>query len=536
MEKINKTESHSSLSTPFLSERGQPAIITSRAMIDDCTHRMELDINRRCRTFDIMMLDSSVYTPYTATQDRVLMALSSIRFVKNNKGTRRSERAAEYLNYCINNMTYGTWFEFCNNLITATKYGWSDVNIVCEKRNYGPYSGRYVLRKLSPRDQKSIYGWLWNTDMTEWIGAVQRPNVKQDPTALSRINNKYNRGLDWLSIPKLSDGRMWPVLRREQLVHASYNGTLNNPQGFSPLMAIFDDWYEKELIGSLVISGIARDLKGTLILRTPSKLMYEANNAEEYPQSAEEYQSLQENAAAVINGEETFIVLASDRDNSGEYVSTVELLAGTTGAGAYDTSEIIMAKTKSIYLAFNAAHLLLGQDGSGGSNGLSSNQMTQHGYRIAKDIAMYIDVIKNQLVPRLLAINGEYLNYNEMPEIEYDDFEPTSYNELSSFAQRMKSTGSLTPKMLKVATRSARLPIEGIDELDFTTDNVRSRAGDGMATAGQGTSTTVGGVDASVANNANVAKSFVLDKDRIIDSVTGECINEDQLDKNGYYK
>tara|TARA_Y100000310_G_scaffold74348_1_gene70520 strand:- start:42985 stop:43380 length:396 start_codon:yes stop_codon:yes gene_type:complete len=131
--------------------------------------------------------------------------------------------------------------------------------MVTERRGYGPYRDMRVLRKLSPRDQNSVYGWLWNDDFTEWRGLVQKPRLVQGRSAPSA--GRFDNGISLLSTPKLiEDG--YPVLRDTQLIHSSYNSTLNNPQGDSPLLHCYDDWFEKRLIVNYELAGISKDMAG----------------------------------------------------------------------------------------------------------------------------------------------------------------------------------------------------------------------------------------------------------------------------------
>ena len=153
---------------------------------------------------------------------------------------------------------------------------------------------------------------------------------------------------------------------------------------------------------------------------------------------------------------------------------------------------------------------------------------------------MYENVINTQLIPRLLAANGIYLDYEDMPVFKAADPDELSIDEIGKFIQRVKSVGALTPAMWKHLAKKGRLPEEGIDDIDFT-DSASSRAGDGMKSPGQGTSTSVGGKDASSANTENggsVSKSKTIacpETDRIFD-LEGNIINADELDEEGNYK
>lgn len=306
---VTKAESHEGLVVPTQRERGQPRIVTSSRFINDVKKRELSDIPQRLCAFETMCLDADVHSALQANLRPVRRALAGGKFVST--GTRASDDYAEFLNYNIRNMTYGTWLEAIRDMTTATKCGWSDLNIVTERRNYGPYRDKRVLRKLSPRDQNSVYGWLWNDDFTEWKGFVQRPSYEQRRGAASS-GNRFENGLNLLAAPKyIKQG--YPVIRDTQVLHTAYNGTNRNPQGDSPLLHCYDDWFEKRLITNFEVAGISKDMAGVLVLRVPSELIEKANLDPTGPEAAE-YKSLQENAADLHQGKSSYIVLTSDAD------------------------------------------------------------------------------------------------------------------------------------------------------------------------------------------------------------------------------
>lgn len=214
-----------------------------------------------------------------------------------------------------------------------------------------------------------------------------------------------------------------------------------------------------------------------------------------------------------------------------------------TSGKQYSTSEVLEKKRTAIYNVFGAGFVLLGQDGAG-SYALSSSQTSFHGQHLQYDIDMYVDVLNNQLAPRLLAVNNIFASFADMPVFLPSDPDELPLDEVGKFIQRTKSVDGLTPDVLEEVLRRAKLPTDMIDQIDFTSSGT-SRAGDGMVTAGNGTATEVGGGDASSANSENggsvergMQKQFVSDNgtDRIIDAVSGKCINESELDKSGNYK
>ncbi len=202
----------------------------------------------------------------------------------------------------------------------------------------------------------------------------------------------------------------------------------------------------------------------------------------------------------------------------------------------YKTSEIIDQKRKSIYNVFGAGFLLLGQDGTG-SNALSTNQQSTHDLYVERNILWKCDVLNNQLAPRLLAVNNVYLDYKDMPVFKPADPTKPDFETLSKAIQRMKSTGAMTPSALEHVYQTLGLPTEGIEDLIFD-DGDTSRGGESGGTSGVGGTQSGGASSEENLENSMQPKQIVTDgvTDRLIDTATDKCINEDELDKDGNYK
>ena len=511
------------IAVPSTKETGQPRVISSGYYIQDQI-KTDLRMPTRLYTYDNMFLDDAVYNSVDITNLLVTTALYYGSFVPGKSGSKKSKKAADFLNYCIRNITYGTWLDCLQNFVTDLKYGYSINNIVIEKRNFGEYKGSYVLRKISPRDQKSIYGWLWNKNQTELLGFVQKP-----PLLASRgfVEKAYQDGLTAMSIGKYYDSS-YPIIYTNQMLHFRYNSTNNNPQGDSPLAHCYSAWMEKKLIEEYEVIGISKDLGGIIVLRVPSELIEKANDSANYPQEALEYAAIQRNTADLHSGRSSFLLLSSDVDDvSKKYLFDFEL-KGIDGNGKqYITSEIIDQKRKSIYNVFGTGFLLLGQD-SVGSYNLSSNATSTHGYYVERNILQKIDVLNTQLAPRLLAANNIYLNHNDMPVYEHRD--PTEPNEdvISKVVQRVKSVNGLTPAALEYVYNKLGWPTDGIEDIDFS-DKGQSRAGESNGTSGTGN--TISGANTSTSNmeNSDITKNLVFesqddDKITLIDTKTGNPI------------
>lgn len=160
---------------------------------------------------------------------------------------------------------------------------------------------------------------------------------------------------------------------------------------------------------------------------------------------------------------------------------------------------------------------------------MASSAMSTHAHYVERNIIQKCVVLDHQLAPRLLAINGIHLDYKDMPYFEPADPTDFDYDVLSKFIQRAKSVGGLPKDVMKHMLKKAKLPTEGVDELDFTNKGT-SRAGESGGSSGTGNS-QLGGATTAL-NSENVAKAASIedyifereDKDEIvlINKETGE--------------
>lgn len=532
-------------------ERGQPRIITSARFVDEIRKTELSNVPRRLCTYQSMWEnDDAIFNSVDVTNLMVLMALSQGEFIPGKSNSSASREAANFLNYCIRNMSYGTWLEYCNNANTDIIYGWSFQNIVTEVRKHGKYKNMRCLRKLAPRNQRSIYGWVWDKEFRELQGFVQKQNVKQmsDP--------KLNEFVGDITFGNLSDPTMreqgYPLIRSNQMTHFRYNATDNNPQGDSPLLHCYDSYIEKKLIEQHECVGVTKDMAGVVVLKLPPEFIERANDSQNYPNEAAEYAALQTNAANLQNGTESFIVLSSGVDPLTKTPDYDIQFKGLEGGGKnYVTSQIIEQKRKSIYNIFGTGFLLLGQNGQG-SYALSGTQKDMHSFYVQRNILHKKDVIDNQLAPTLLLSNNVHLDWEDMPTFKPKDPDELSLEELGKFIQRVASVNKLTLEAAEYLYDKSGLPTDGLEELAFTPDDDleiqqqqsdmavkaqkhtmklqnESRAGESQGSSGTGSNVQVNS-DVNMEN-----KRLIVDGDRIIDVETDKVLNSSDLDSTGNY-
>ena len=511
-------------------ERGQPRIMTSSRFVNAVRKSEFSTLPKALCTYQAMYENNEAISTSIDTTNRfVVKALYNGKWVAPT-GSNAGKLAADFLNYNCRNLSYGTWLEFIKSSCSDLINGFSIANIVTEVRNYGEYSGMRCLNKLSPRNQRTIYGWLWNKNFTELKGVVQKPNVRQNknPTTRDFIGNVNFNDLTSLNLRR----QQYPVIQSYQMLHFRHDPLDNNPEGQSPLVKCFDAHCHKTLLEEHSVIGISKDFAGMLVVRVPSELIERANNPTDYPNEAIEYQNLQTDAANLQNGKSSFILLSSDTDPTTRTPDYDIQFKGIDGGGKnYEVTKLLDHFNKSVYNTFNTGFLLLGQ-GASGSYALSSNQKDMHSFFVQDIITEKVDVLNNQLAPRLLMANDIQLSYKDMPVFVPADPDEASLDEVGKFIQRAASVGKLTKEATEYWYSKTGTPTEGIDDLEFTSDTT-SRAGEGFGTSGNG----LDNQQNSETNLDNKAlKKFIVDGDRIINTETDKVVNFDQLDENGDYK
>lgn len=489
---IEKAESHSKLKTPGLTEYGSSKATASGNFIQDARKR-ELAMPLRFRTFCTMMEDDAIFNSVDLTNAMVTMSLSQGEY--KSTGTANSDKLTKFLNYNIRNMEYGTWLEAMNNASTDLVNGFALQNIVMGIRQHGPFKGQRCLRKLSPRPVSSLYGWVWNKNNSEVVGIIQQPALisSRSPNFSAR-----EEGIKEASVGKFEKAG-YPLIPIHNLLHFKYNATGNNPQGDSPLVHCFDSYVEKKMIEQYELSGLAKDLGGIMVIRSPSELFEAAKDTAS--DAFKEKQAMEKNAADIHAGMSQFIHLLSDTDENGKYLYDFNLKGIDGGGKQYKTSDIIDQKRRAIYSVFGTQSVLLGSDG--GSNSLAESQDTTFRYYVERNVMQKEDVLNNQLAPRILAENDIFVGPDDMPKYEAINPYKSSYEEVSKFIQRVSGAGKMTPAMMNFIIEDLGMPTEGIDELDYSQDAGTARVGESDGTSGTGSTQAGGGSDASSVNSDN---------------------------------
>lgn len=477
------------------SEKGQVGFSNhiTRFVSEMC--RTELKYPQFLETAEQMMEDEAVSTSVNARAQLATLGMYWGKFVP--KKSAKSKEIADFLNYNIRNMSYGSWMQVCKDANTDIIYGYSILYPVLEVRKHGKYAGKLCLKKISPRSQKSVYSWVFDNNYRELKGFYQKPMKRALRQGLGEYAGFVN------SVTAISQDINYTYFKVDEVLLFSYDSVNNNPEGRSPLAKCFPSYLEKKIVEQYEIAGIAKDLGGILVVRSPSEV-FEAAADEDHPNhknAVDAKRTIETNAANLHKSETTFVHLSSEKGDHGEFLYDFELKGIQGGSSKYTTTDVITEKKKAIYTTLGVQALLLGQDVSGG-NTLSKDQNTIFRYYVERDMEEKADVINNQLAKRILQANGMDVDWEDMPEFTPLNPFRLSLDEAGKIVQRWQSVGMLVPSMLESIYDDVGYEYDRdeIDELDFTSKGT-SRAGESMGSSGVGDTQAAFGGDNNLENN-----------------------------------
>jgi hypothetical protein len=198
------------------------------------------------------------------------------------------------------------------------------------------------------------------------------------------------------------------------------------------------------------VTGASKGLNGLVVLRVPTEHI---NKAAEDPTSNEyaTLMALQNQAALMHNGDQTFIMLGSDTSDttgtgSGKYVYDFELKGVSgTATNAVSTENIISERKKAILDVFGAGFINIGNDGTG-SYSLADAKTSLHAFFMEKHMIFIQSVIQNDLVKQMMELNGVVLEEEDIPVFELATLDEVDPEIVSAAVQRVGSVGLIPRK------------------------------------------------------------------------------------------
>ncbi|MNQ55501.1 hypothetical protein D3C85_695970 [compost metagenome] len=281
--------------------------------------------------------------------------------------------------------------------------------------------------------------------------------------------------------------------------------TRDNPQGRSPLSKVWQAWQYRKTIEESEAVGITRGLGGIPDFRLPAKFM----SPDATPEEKAVYEEVKKIGRNLQSNEQACVVFPSLYDDQGKPLFDWKLV-GPPNASQYDTNVAITRWDNKVLQAMFADLLQMGNS-KGGSYNLADSKSSIMQMAIEARLKEIQDVLNNDLVPQLFALNSWSLE--RMPVFEFAQVKEEDLDIISKFLQRVGSQGLVqkTPENLNKIAEWVGLPsrIQSDSELeDFqeTLTGFSSNSGEGLEEglpSGTGKADGSSG-DSSAANEENI--------------------------------
>ncbi len=401
-----------------------------------------------------------------------------------------------------------SWLSFMKQASSYVHMGFATHEIVLgyrlRKEGSKYNDGLVRVRKLVLRKQDSITGWEFKNKGRDLSGLWQAVNKPQ-----GKWNYKRNRNIEDNTI--LSDkGITEQFIPREKFLLFRNNSVSDSPEGVSPLKSIYRLWKYRTAYEEAEAVGTSTDVHGLKVLYIPPEYMT-PDATDENKEVYETYKKIMRN---IHVGQESGLILPMYRDDiKGDKLFEFEIV-NSTGQKAYDIGSIINRCDQRIRTALYSDFLTLGQNG-GGSYAQSENKESFVQTIANSKLEEIRDVLNHHLIPMICRKNyeitkNEIWNTEVFPTFEFGAIDKLSIAEFAKAAYQLLAAGGIrqTAKNMNHIGNYLHFP-DPFPE-DYTVEDVReelsgnqTRAADGFATTGDGTSKSPSGKDSSASNAAN---------------------------------
>ena len=386
----------------------------------------------------------------------------------------------------------GSWRGFIEEIIPYLEYGFGIHEKVFRRRLYRNGSayndGAIGLKKLAPRNADTIDKWIFSDDGADLVEVQQNINLIQN--AYRFQNRKNENGL--VPIP------------REKFLLFTASGNKGNPTGNSIYKAIYLAYKMLTLLQENELLGVAKDIQGILKISIPPKyLSPDASHDDKAVALA--FQGIID---AYNSGTQRGLLVPGMYDDAGNKLFEYDLME-SRGSAKYDVEAIIKRLQGDILAALNCDILKLGADGTG-SFSLAESKSSVLAIAIDYRLREIAEVLNGDLMKSIYTLNGWSLD--KMAKFVYEDVEDINVESLGKFIQQAFSVGAIemdrpvanrVRRIFGVAPLPSDEPVD-VDKLPPVMTGKSSMAGEGMKTAGTGTSKSpMGAGDASAANANN---------------------------------
>ena len=461
----------------------------------------ELSVGQRLATYERMLFDPDVSTPYNKTKEMVEEGFSTYH-IDYNKNSPDSKKAADYMKYCIEVMfnAHTTPRSVAGHAYTYAMNKLAIAEKEFDKIPDGEFEGLWALSGLFPIPLKTLD--ILNPFQIE-NGGRKLAYARQNQNTFK--NNRTNVVDD---IPNTKDG--FVKINAAKLAMFTDSSNPINPFCISIFDHIYEEWRFKTLVKEILLTGVAKDLVGTPIFYVPSIIMEEAE-IDPTGWQADLLRNLDKQAAAMHNGDQSFIRLPSDPHEGSSSLREFEVkflgVDGGNGKG-FNLVEILEQSKKAIYNAFGAQNLLTGESG-GGSYNLIEGQNSNHAFTVKRNVTIIEEVWNKDIWPQLFRLNEWKLAPKDIPKFRAGQVDPVSMDELGKFMQRTVTSGifPITVPSVNWFLKQAGVPYQfdedaTLEEMMKVMPVMNSAAGKGEGSSGVGNSQNASGGDNNTENTA----------------------------------
>jgi hypothetical protein len=391
----------------------------------------------------------------------------------------------------------GSWSTFIESVIPYLEYGFAINEIVLRrrlKRNGSKHNDGLVgIKKLAPRSQDTITGWIFSDDGQDLVKVEQSIANVENP---HRYRNRVNPETGKLEID------------REKFLLFSASATKGNPEGNSIYKNIYLAFKQLSLLQDQELIGVAKDVQGILKIAIPPRYL-DPDASPEDQAAVAAFQQIIDNYNA---GTQRGLLVPNMIDPESKLpLFTYELMESKGGA-KYDTEAIIRRLQGDILSALSVDILKLGAEGTG-SFSLAESKSSVLALAIDYRLREIAQVLNSHLMRLIFEVNG--WDTASLPEFIYSDIEEVSLEEFSKAIQRIFSTSAIEVdrQVMNRVREVIGVPVKPEDEevdkeaLPATMTGQFSKSGAGMevGTTGDGTAKTASGKDRSSSNSNNSA-------------------------------
>lgn len=446
--------------------------------------KKELNFPNSIKTFKEMSYHSAVNSSITLFDSIISKATWSFKAPRD--ASEEEKRQCKLVESMMQDMEH-SWAEFIRDVLSMNIYGFSVHEKVYRKRYKANGSmfndGVIGWKKLPIRSQETIQEFKFSADGNDITGVTQN---------ISGVTDVYNRYSSRVTTEI--------TLPRSKFLLFRAGKHRGDPFGVSPLRDAYLAWRFLTALEDLEAVGVSKDLNGLPVLMLPPQYL-SADATPEQKAIKTYYENAMKNLQ--MNQQSAMILPNAFDPESKKPLFSLELLS-VDGKKAFDISKIKEYYRNLIYTSLFSDILQMGQSATG-SFALGSIKNSLSGAAAEGMIKVICEVLNQDLIRQTYEING--WDASRRGTLDYDNLEDTDLETVSKFWQRVASVGLVEKdreilNAVRIAGGVDPLPLDLAPQQELITPET-SRAGDGMTTPGEGTSTEVSGVDASTVNLDN---------------------------------